>query len=123
MTFLYVTGELNPISLSVKEEVTDGQTVSASCSVSHSCPTSPPVFAWSHPGEAHFQPQQLDDGQWNATSTLTFQPTSADHNKPLQCIIRYKGGQHHKTHKVLKVKRKYGSGNNIHYKLVSINLL
>lgn len=100
------TGELNPIGFSVKEEVVEGQSVSASCSVSHSCPTSPPVFTWSHPGEERSQPQQLDDGQWTATSTLTFHPTSADHNKPLQCTVTYKGGQHHKASRILRVRRK-----------------
>ncbi|XP_075965685.1 sialic acid-binding Ig-like lectin 14 [Anarhichas minor] len=96
--------ELNPIQLSVKEEVMEGQNVSASCSVSHSCPTSPPVFTWSLPGEKHFQSQPLDDGHWTATSTLNFHPTSADHNKPLQCTVTYKGGQHHKAETVLRVK-------------------
>ncbi|XP_029307159.1 sialoadhesin [Cottoperca gobio] len=95
--------ELNPIRFSAKDEVKEGQTQSASCSVSHSCPASPPVFKWSHPGEEHFQSQQLDDGQWTATSTLSFYPTSADHNKPLQCTVTYKGGQHHKTSRILKV--------------------
>lgn len=103
--FVLGTGELNTIGFSMKEEVTEGQSVSASCSVSHSCPTSPPVFTWSHSGEEHVQPQQLEDGQWSATSTLTFQPTSADHNKPVQCTVTYKGGQHHKTSRTLKVKR------------------
>lgn len=106
-TFLVVTGELSDISFSVKQEVTEGQNVSASCSVSHSCPTSPPVFAWSFSGEAHVQPQQLEDGQWRATSTLTFRPTRADHNKQLECTVRYHGGRHHKTFKVLKVNCKY----------------
>ncbi|XP_076594057.1 B-cell receptor CD22 [Chaetodon auriga] len=96
--------QLSPISLSLKEEVVVGQPVSASCSVSHFCPYSPPAFTWSHSGDKHFQSQQLDESQWKATSTLTFHPTSTDHNKPLQCTIRYKGGQHHHTSKVLKVK-------------------
>ncbi|XP_031154737.1 myelin-associated glycoprotein-like isoform X1 [Sander lucioperca] len=94
----------NPIQFSVKEEVVEGEKVSASCSVSHSCPTSPPVFTWSHTGDIHLQPQQLDDGQWRATSTLNFQATRADHNKPLHCTVTYKGGQHQKTSRDLKVK-------------------
>ncbi|XP_034409170.1 myelin-associated glycoprotein-like isoform X2 [Cyclopterus lumpus] len=96
--------ELDPIRFSVKKEVTEGQTVSASCSVSHSCPTSSPVFTWSLPGEAQFQSQQLDDGQWTATSTLNFHPNSTDHNKCLECTVTYKGGQHHKAYTVLTVK-------------------
>ncbi|XP_067458017.1 myelin-associated glycoprotein-like [Thunnus thynnus] len=96
--------EPNPINFSVKEEVEEGVKVSASCSVSHSCPASPPVFTWSHSGQEHFQPQQLENGQWEATSTLTFQPTRTDNNKPLQCTVTYKGGQHQKTSKVLNVK-------------------
>ncbi|XP_070768824.1 sialic acid-binding Ig-like lectin 14 [Enoplosus armatus] len=96
--------ELNPISFSVNGGVEEGQTVSASCSVSHSCPASPPAFTWSHPGVEHFQPQQLDDGQWKATSTLTFKATSTDHSKSLQCTVRYQGGQQQNTYEVLKVK-------------------
>ncbi|XP_074510091.1 B-cell receptor CD22 [Sebastes fasciatus] len=97
-------GELDPIHFAVKEEVVAGQTVSATCSVSHSCPASPPVFTWSHPGEPQVQSHQLDNGQWTATSTLRFHPTSADHDKPLQCTVTYHGGQHHKTSRILKVK-------------------
>ncbi|XP_070690761.1 myelin-associated glycoprotein isoform X2 [Pempheris klunzingeri] len=104
MTFLIGTGEPSPISFSMKEEAMEGEAVSASCSVSHSCPTSPPVFTWSHSGGEHFQQQRLDNGQWKATSALTFHPTGAAHHKVLQCTVTYKGGQHHHTSQVLKIK-------------------
>ncbi|XP_044063619.1 sialic acid-binding Ig-like lectin 14 [Siniperca chuatsi] len=101
---IIMISELNPISFSVKEEVVEGQNVSTSCSVSHSCPTSPPVFNWSHSGEKHVHPQQLEDGQWNTTSTLTFRATRADHNKALQCTMILQENQKQITSKVLKVK-------------------
>ncbi|XP_039972936.1 sialoadhesin-like [Xiphias gladius] len=92
------------IAVSVKEEIVEGETVLASCSVSPSCPTSPPVFRWSHSGKEHFHSLNFDDGQWKATATLTFHPTRADHNKPLLCAIRHIGGQEQETSKLLKVK-------------------
>uniref|UniRef100_A0A3Q0T3D2 Ig-like domain-containing protein n=1 Tax=Amphilophus citrinellus TaxID=61819 RepID=A0A3Q0T3D2_AMPCI len=109
MIVLVNTGDPNPIDLSVQEEVKEGQTVSASCSVSHSCPTYPPAFHWSHFGEQRFQAQELADGQWKATSTLTFHPNHTDHNEPLQCRVTYHGGKHQETSQALKVKCKCSS--------------
>ncbi|AWO96814.1 putative sialoadhesin-like isoform 2 [Scophthalmus maximus] len=94
----------NPnMAVLVKEELVEGQTVLASCSVSPSCPTTLPVFVWSHAGEVHYH-SQLDDGQWKATATLTFHPTKDDHNKPLLCTVRQNGGQQWEKSKLLKVK-------------------
>uniref|UniRef100_A0A669CLE8 Myelin-associated glycoprotein n=1 Tax=Oreochromis niloticus TaxID=8128 RepID=A0A669CLE8_ORENI len=99
-----VMDEPNPIDFSVQEEVKEGQTVSAFCSVSHSCPTYPPDFHWSHPGVQHFQAQKLQNGQWNSTSTLTFCSNRTDHNKSLQCSVTYHEGKHQETSKTIKVK-------------------
>ncbi|XP_026040916.1 myelin-associated glycoprotein-like isoform X2 [Astatotilapia calliptera] len=99
-----VIDEPNPTDFSVQEEVKEGQTVSASCSVFHSCPTYPPSFHWSHSGEQHFQAQKLHDGQWKATSILMFRSNRTDHNKLLQCRVTYHGGKHQETSKTLKVQ-------------------
>ncbi|KAG8010163.1 Myelin-associated glycoprotein [Nibea albiflora] len=95
----------DPVSFSVKEEVKAGEAVSASCSVTHSCPAVPPTFTWSHSEKAHVQHQLLEGGQWKTTSTLSFHPTSADHNKPLNCSVTYSGGQ--TQHKSMKLRVKY----------------
>ncbi|XP_076016864.1 B-cell receptor CD22 [Genypterus blacodes] len=94
----------DPISLSAKDEVVEGASVSASCTASHFCPTAPLAFSWSHPGKQHVQSKQLTDGQWRTTSSLTFHPTHADHNKTLACSVTYPGGQHKTRSKLLKVK-------------------
>uniref|UniRef100_I3K7R1 Myelin-associated glycoprotein n=1 Tax=Oreochromis niloticus TaxID=8128 RepID=I3K7R1_ORENI len=96
--------EPNAIDFSAHEDIKEGQPVSASCSVFHSCPTYPPAFHWSHSGEQHFQAQKLHDGQWKATSILTFRSNRTDHNKLLQCRVTYHGGKHQETSKTLKVK-------------------
>ncbi|XP_041648565.1 myelin-associated glycoprotein-like isoform X1 [Cheilinus undulatus] len=99
-----INREPDPISLSVKDELVEGETVSASCSASHSCPFSPPLLNWSLSGKETLQHQQHDNGQWQTTSTLTFHPTNADHGKALQCNVTYKGEKHLTASKVLKVK-------------------
>ncbi|KAG7242183.1 hypothetical protein INR49_024229 [Caranx melampygus] len=91
------------MTISVKKEVLEGETVTASCSVSPFCPISPSVFSWSHSGE-QLQSQQFNDGQWKATATLTFRPTHTDHNKSLLCNITLNGGRHYVASQVLKVK-------------------
>uniref|UniRef100_A0A3B4FK52 Ig-like domain-containing protein n=1 Tax=Pundamilia nyererei TaxID=303518 RepID=A0A3B4FK52_9CICH len=102
-----VSISLSQPNLSVQEEIKEGENVSASCSVFHSCPTYPPSFIWSHSGEQHDQTQQLHEGQWNSTSTLTFHPNRSDHNKPLKCNITYHHGLLQETSKILQVKCKY----------------
>ncbi|XP_023187271.1 myelin-associated glycoprotein-like [Xiphophorus maculatus] len=111
-----VISEPNPLQLSVEEDIKEGQNVSAVCSVSHSCPASPPNFKWSHLGEEIHQSQQLGDAEWNTRSILSFRPTHIDHNKPLQCTVTYKGGKSQEKSKILHVK--YAPLNvNVEYKV------
>ncbi|MEQ2289334.1 hypothetical protein AMECASPLE_031859, partial [Ameca splendens] len=99
-----VIREPNPIQFSVGEDIKEGQNVSVACSVSHSCPTSPPGFKWNHPGEEIHQSQQLGDAEWKETSILSFRATHFDHNKPLNCTVTYKGGKKQEQSKIFHVK-------------------
>uniref|UniRef100_A0A4W5MC55 Ig-like domain-containing protein n=1 Tax=Hucho hucho TaxID=62062 RepID=A0A4W5MC55_9TELE len=97
----------DPPSLSVREEVKVGEEVSISCSVSHSCPSDSPLLTWSHSGTSSVQSQQLTNGQWKVTSSLTFTPSSTDHNQSLVCTAEYRGGKTVKMSKTLNVKCKW----------------
>ncbi|XP_041709880.2 sialic acid-binding Ig-like lectin 12 [Coregonus clupeaformis] len=99
-----VTSSPDPPSLSVREEVKVGEEVSASCSVSHSCPSDPPLLTWSHSGTPSVQSQQLTNGQWEVTSSLTFTPSITDHNQSLVCTAVDMGGKTVKRSKILNVK-------------------
>uniref|UniRef100_A0A3Q2YSC6 Ig-like domain-containing protein n=1 Tax=Hippocampus comes TaxID=109280 RepID=A0A3Q2YSC6_HIPCM len=93
---------LSPVNLTVTED-TAQPIVIASCSVTHSCPASPPVILWSHPGHQHYQTRPLENGQWEATSTLTFHPAHAENNTHLQCHVTFKGGQQQEASKIINM--------------------
>uniref|UniRef100_A0A8C7CEF7 Ig-like domain-containing protein n=1 Tax=Oncorhynchus kisutch TaxID=8019 RepID=A0A8C7CEF7_ONCKI len=92
--------------LSVSEEVKLREVVSASCSVSHSCPSDSPLLTWNHSGTRSVQSQQLTNGQWEVTSSLTFNPTISDNNQPLVCTAAFRGGKTVNRSKTLNVKCK-----------------
>ncbi|KAK7172108.1 hypothetical protein R3I93_004416 [Phoxinus phoxinus] len=91
-------------TVSVKDEVTSGDSVTATCTVLHSCPSDLPRINWSHDGSRSSPSQPQSHGQWKVTSyNLTFTPSREDHNKHLSCSAEFKG----KTgtgYKMLKVK-------------------
>uniref|UniRef100_A0A3B3UFJ0 Ig-like domain-containing protein n=1 Tax=Poecilia latipinna TaxID=48699 RepID=A0A3B3UFJ0_9TELE len=62
---------------------------SATCTVTHACPSSPPKFSWSHPGKTKTSSKKLKEGLWSTKSTLTFTPEEADFNKPLKCTVNF----------------------------------
>ncbi len=96
-------------SISVEDEVTSGKLVTATCAVSHSCPSDLPRVTWSHDGTQSSPSQPQNHGQWKLTSySLTFTPSREDHNKRLSCSAEFKG----KTvtgYTTLKVKCKSAS--------------
>uniref|UniRef100_A0A673XSM0 Ig-like domain-containing protein n=1 Tax=Salmo trutta TaxID=8032 RepID=A0A673XSM0_SALTR len=102
-----ISGSPDPPSLSVMEEVKVGEVVSASCSVSHSCPSDPPLLTWSHSGTPSIQSRQQTNSQWEEKLTLTFRPSIADNNQPLVCTAAYKGGMTVSSSKTINVKYVY----------------
>ncbi|XP_077577723.1 myelin-associated glycoprotein [Stigmatopora nigra] len=93
----------SPINLTVVKD-THYPLLIASCTVTHSCPTSPPVFHWSHSGHLQFRTRPLENGQWEATSILALHPAHANNNTRLQCRVTFKGGQQQVATKIINVR-------------------
>lgn len=92
-------GDPPPPSLSVKVD----KKVRASCSVSHTCPTKPPLFSWSRPGAVKRQLKRLNKWTWQVVSKLTFVPLRTDFNKPLNCSVQYRGGKQVNSSMILRI--------------------
>ncbi|KAJ8005301.1 hypothetical protein DPEC_G00145210 [Dallia pectoralis] len=90
--------------LSVREEVKVGEVVFASCSVFYSCPSEPPLLTWGPSRTPSNQSQQLVNGQWEVTSSLTFTSIINDNSKSLVCTAEYSGGEKVSSSKTLNVK-------------------
>ncbi|XP_073719302.1 myelin-associated glycoprotein-like [Misgurnus anguillicaudatus] len=88
----------------MKEEVMSQREMTATCIVSHSCPSDPPRLSWSHKGTLASNSQPQDHGQWRLTSSLTFTPSREDHNEPLVCSAEFSTGKKVTSNKTLKVK-------------------
>uniref|UniRef100_A0A672LLF6 Si:dkey-238d18.5 n=1 Tax=Sinocyclocheilus grahami TaxID=75366 RepID=A0A672LLF6_SINGR len=71
-------------TVSVEEEMTSGKPVTATCAVSHSCPSDLPRVTWNYDGTHSSLSQPQNPSQLKLTSyTLTFTPSREDHNKHL----------------------------------------
>ncbi|XP_017164861.1 sialic acid-binding Ig-like lectin 14 isoform X3 [Poecilia reticulata] len=65
--------------------------VTATCKVTHVCPSSPPYISWSRAGTWSTISKQENTWLWSTTSTMTFTPREADFNKRLECTVRFQG--------------------------------
>uniref|UniRef100_A0A8C9THH6 Ig-like domain-containing protein n=1 Tax=Scleropages formosus TaxID=113540 RepID=A0A8C9THH6_SCLFO len=90
--------------LTVGEPVKVGETVSASCSVYHSCPSNPPLLSWNHVGTHSVHSEKLPGGQWRMVSVLLFTSSVSDHKKPLTCTTKYWEGKTVRSSRALNVK-------------------
>ncbi|XP_074510099.1 uncharacterized protein LOC141779249 isoform X2 [Sebastes fasciatus] len=84
-----------PVMTSVPAEVDAGSTITVSCSVTHTCPSHPPVFTWSVPNlTSEVAHTWMPQGIWETTSTITFMAAGGDGVKSLTCTaIFWRGKQ------------------------------
>ncbi|XP_032374272.1 uncharacterized protein LOC116691059 [Etheostoma spectabile] len=88
-----------PVMTSVPAEVDAGLTITVSCSVTHTCPSHPPVFSWSVPHlTSEVTHNWMPQGTWETTSTITFMAAGGDGVKNLTCTaIFWRGKQRAST--------------------------
>uniref|UniRef100_A0A3B5LBU1 Ig-like domain-containing protein n=1 Tax=Xiphophorus couchianus TaxID=32473 RepID=A0A3B5LBU1_9TELE len=74
--------------------------LTATCKVTHVCPSSPPKFSWSHSGTRKTNLQKT-------VSTLTFTASAKDNGKSLTCYATFPGGQTQEKSMTIRVKREF----------------
>ncbi|XP_044063589.1 uncharacterized protein LOC122881428 isoform X2 [Siniperca chuatsi] len=75
-----------PVITPVPTEVDASSPITVSCSVTHTCPSHPPVFSWSVPNlTSEVRHTWMPQGIWETTSTITFMPAGGDGVKILTC--------------------------------------
>ncbi|KAL7393025.1 hypothetical protein ABVT39_005495 [Epinephelus coioides] len=108
-----------PVMTSVPPEVDAGSTVTVSCSVTHTCPSHPPVFSWSVPSLTNEITQTwMAEGIWETTSTITFRAAGGDEVKSLTCTAKSWLGKTQASTVQLTVK-----GSSIHPAAIAVSVL
>ncbi|KAI1894805.1 hypothetical protein AGOR_G00119530 [Albula goreensis] len=75
----------------VKVEVTEGSSVSLSCSAAAPCPTLPPTLTWTpRLSDSEDQLQENQDQTKSVSSLLTFTASHLHHGQKITCKARYK---------------------------------
>ncbi|KAJ1132128.1 hypothetical protein NDU88_010457 [Pleurodeles waltl] len=78
------------ISLDVPGLMTEGTPVKITCSVVHTCPSSPPSLSWDwKDSNVRNYHEDLSNGRWNVVSEINYTPMAQDHGKGLQCTATY----------------------------------
>uniref|UniRef100_A0A3Q3RDK4 Ig-like domain-containing protein n=1 Tax=Monopterus albus TaxID=43700 RepID=A0A3Q3RDK4_MONAL len=84
--FIVMKASEKPVMTPVPAEVDAGSTLSVSCSVTHTCPSYPPVFTWSVPTlTSEVRHMETSQGIYEITSTITFMVAGGDGVRSLNC--------------------------------------
>ncbi|MEE6481892.1 hypothetical protein FKM82_013051 [Ascaphus truei] len=91
-------------------DLTDGITVSITCSVHHTCASKPPSVQWNKAGHRiTVRHEDLTGGYWSVTSEIKYYPHYQDDKTQLECTATYSNGQ--KIHKIRTLSIKYSPKN------------
>ncbi|XP_029433166.1 sialoadhesin-like isoform X2 [Rhinatrema bivittatum] len=89
-----VSDSPDELALTYPEIMSEGKSVTLSCSVEHTCPPKPPSLTWDQFGnKASIHHEELWEGRWRTVSSLNYSPSPEDHGKRLQCVATYPNRQ------------------------------
>ncbi|XP_069803462.1 B-cell receptor CD22-like isoform X3 [Dendropsophus ebraccatus] len=72
------------------EQMIENEPVRITCSINHTCPSSPPSITWNKPDlEATTRHEDLKWGIWRLHSTITYIPSYKDDKTQLECTVTF----------------------------------
>ncbi|XP_072283107.1 B-cell receptor CD22-like isoform X2 [Pyxicephalus adspersus] len=110
--------------MSLPEEIIIGRPTPITCSVNHTCATSPPSLNWNLPGWP-VKENNIDhgEGNWLATSELTYQPSLEENGSTILCIATFPNGQTSRIRAQLIIKEENTLNRNIRTGIVAACLI
>ncbi|XP_069803463.1 myelin-associated glycoprotein-like isoform X4 [Dendropsophus ebraccatus] len=72
------------------EQMIENETVHITCSINHTCASSPPSITWNKPDlETTTKHEDLGKGIWRLHSTITYIPSYKDNRTQLECTVTF----------------------------------
>ncbi|XP_064156771.1 sialic acid-binding Ig-like lectin 14 [Anguilla rostrata] len=86
------------------DNLTEGDEVSLSCDVIHTCPPSPPSVSFrNHRGALRWSHNKEEAGRWRVSVEMSWKVNSADHGRGVVCDVTHPGGRTASREIVLRV--------------------
>ncbi|XP_040183181.1 B-cell receptor CD22-like [Rana temporaria] len=82
----------------------EGRPEIVSCSVVHTCGSSPPSLRLNKAGETERQSVDLSGGKWREILTITYIPSYEDDNTEIQCTATYHNGRTSQNAALLRIR-------------------
>ncbi|KAM4652914.1 B-cell receptor CD22-like [Discoglossus pictus] len=100
-----ITGSPDHPQLTIPDSLTEGVTVIVSCSVEHTCASSPPNLTWNKVGHRIRKWQEEPTGgYYRVVTEMMYYPSYQDNNTLLACMATYPNGQTTDNKVILNIK-------------------